>query len=57
MKLVVYLVFAVALTGCASPSTSIDRAKATGPEFGDLAERTIQRRAVEAAIWGIPAVN
>ena len=24
---------------------------------GELAERTIERRAVEAAIWGIPAVN
>ena len=23
----------------------------------DLAERAIQRRAVEAAIWGMPAVN
>ena len=24
---------------------------------GDLASRSIQRRAVEAVIWGIPAVN
>jgi len=24
---------------------------------GDLARRTIERRAVEAVIWGMPAVN
>src|SRR5262245_44371208 len=29
------------------------------PHFGpaELAERTLQRRAVEAVIWGMPAVN
>ena len=59
MKLVICLVFAVALTGCASPSTSMDHAtsNANGPGLEDLTERTIQRRAVEAVIWGMPAVN
>ena len=55
MKLTVCLAFALALTGCASPSTSMDRANATGRAPDDLIERTIQRRAVEAAIWSIPA--
>ena len=57
MKLALCLAFALVLTGCASPSPSVDRTNANAPASADLAERTIQRRAVEAVIWGIPAVN
>jgi hypothetical protein len=34
-------------------------AEKTGPTFtsAELTERAIHRRAVEAAIWGMPAVN
>ena len=42
------LVFSLA---CASP------AQTQSPSPSDLADRALQRRAVEAVIWGMPAVN
>ena len=55
MQLAICIAFVLALTACASPAT--DRLDSKGSPSADLTERTIQRRAVEAAIWGIPAVN
>jgi hypothetical protein len=34
-----------------------DSKRAAGLSLSDLAERTVHRRAVEAVIWGMPAVN
>ena len=56
MKLGICLTFAMALAGCAAPSTSTNRAE-SNPLSSDLSDRVTQSRAVEAAIWGIPAVN
>jgi hypothetical protein len=38
-------------------STPLDSKKAKSFTSADLAERTLYRRAVEAVIWGMPAVN
>ncbi len=38
-------------------STTANRADSKGWPSGDLSDRMMQRRAVEAVIWGIPAVN
>jgi hypothetical protein len=54
----VALVAAVALLAC-MPSPDIAQEKETNKSFtsAQLAERTLHRRAVEAVIWGMPAVN
>ena len=46
------LLCAVALAGAATPSLAENAALRD-----DLGRRTIERRAVEAVIWGMPAVN
>ena len=47
-----------ALAACASLVSSVTAALAqNGCPPSDLADRMIQRRAVEAVIWGMPAVN
>jgi hypothetical protein len=39
------------------PSSPVNNVDPTRWPSADLAERTVQRRAVEAVIWGMPAVN
>ena len=60
--LVVAFILAGSLTGCDQPKQTEDmQQKDTGAKASispqELADRTIERRAVEAVIWGIPAVN
>jgi hypothetical protein len=58
-------VFCTALAGCQNARPSGGQTPATGREApaaparsaDDLSRRTIERRAVEAVIWGMPAVN
>src|SRR6478735_2161297 len=52
MKCVRMLVVCIGLAAAASTS-----AEAHNFSADDLARRTIERRAVEAVIWGMPAVN
>jgi hypothetical protein len=49
----------IVLAGCQSKATETVKPAATAQGFsaGDLAPRTLERRAVEAVIWGTPAVN
>jgi hypothetical protein len=49
----------IALIGCQSQAAETAKQAVTAQSFSadDLAKRTIERRAVEAVIWGIPAVN
>ena len=42
---------------CAGPDLGSDIVVAQTPSPDELTRRTIERRAVEAVIWGIPAVN
>jgi hypothetical protein len=51
--------FLVILAGCQSktPGTVKPAAISHGFTLGDLAQRTLERRTVEAVIWGTPAVN
>lgn len=53
------LMLGVALCGCGStPAPGTARASGNTPtEPADLHERSLHRRAVEAALWGMPAVN
>ena len=46
------LSLAALVVACASTSSLAD-----GASPGELARRAIERRAVEAVIWGMPAVN
>jgi hypothetical protein len=45
------------LTLLAASIMLADRGMAADPSAADLAQGTIERRATEAAIWGMPAVN
>ena len=55
MKAAICLAFVLVLTGCAPATTSgVD---STPQPAADLADRITHSRAVEAVIWGIPAVN
>jgi hypothetical protein len=47
------------LTGCQNTPNETAKSVAAVQNLSseDIASRTIQRRAVEAVIWGIPAVN
>jgi hypothetical protein len=49
----------IVLIGCQSQAAEAAKQAVTAQSFSadDLAKRTIERRAVEAVIWGIPAVN
>jgi hypothetical protein len=53
------LVLLVALSAAAMGFSGLIGALALATEAGnqDFARRTIERRAVEAVIWGMPAVN
>ncbi len=58
----VLAIAALTILAC-SPSESPDQAD-TGPKStsaaitaAELSQRTIERRAIEAVIWGLPAVN
>ncbi len=57
--LAVLVILLIVLAGCQNQPTETARPSATVQTFSaaDLASSTIQRRAVEAVIWGIPAVN
>ena len=60
--LVVAFILAGSLTGCDQPKQTEDmQQKDTGAKTSmspqELADRTVERRAVEDVIWGIPAVN
>jgi hypothetical protein len=46
----------IALVACAA-LVSVTSALAQSPSTTDIANRALQRRAVEAMIWGMPAVN
>ena len=50
---------AFVLAGCQNKAPESVKPLSTAPVFSseNLAERTIERRAVEAVIWGMPAVN
>ena len=47
------------LAACESKAPETVKPAATAPVFSsqNLAQRTIERRAIEAVIWGMPAVN
>lgn len=47
------------LSGCENKPPETTKPAATAPVFSseNLAKRTIERRAIEAVIWGMPAVN
>ena len=45
------------LTLLAASAMLADRGMAADPSAADLAQGTIERRATEAVIWGMPAVN
>ena len=47
------------LAGCQNQPTESMKPAATAQSFSakDIADRTIERRGVEAVIWGIPVVN
>jgi hypothetical protein len=49
----------IVLAGCQNQPKETAKPEATAQNFSaeDLAQRTIQRRALEAVIWGMPAVN
>jgi hypothetical protein len=50
--------FLVILAGCQTKTTETVRPAITQAfSAGDLAQRTIERRSIEAVIWGVPAVN
>lgn len=53
-RLIAPLLFACSMVACQSASMSPQVSNAPA---GEIRERSIQRRAVEAAIWGVPAVN
>jgi hypothetical protein len=53
-KSVIPLALAVVISAALSSSSSVAQTTWTAAE---LAERTLQRRAVEAASWGMPLVN
>ena len=50
---------AFVLAGCQNKAPESVKPLSTAPVFSseNLAERTIERRAIEAVIWGMPAVN
>jgi len=50
---------ALALAGCENKAPEPAKPATTAPVFSpeNLAQRTIERRAIEAVIWGMPAVN
>jgi hypothetical protein len=52
-------VLLIVLAACQNDPTETVQptAPAAGSSASDLAQRTVQRRAVEAVIWGMPAVN
>jgi hypothetical protein len=45
------------LVGCNTENQPQTQSTSSIASPGDLAQRTVQRRAVEAVIWGMPAVN
>ncbi|HEY6293546.1 MAG TPA: hypothetical protein VI455_18490 [Terriglobia bacterium] len=53
------IVLLVVLAACENKATNVVKPAATAESSSaeDLARRTIERRAVEAVIWGMPAVN
>lgn len=57
MRLVVTLVSVALLAGCASSSSSSHHRDSARVADDELVARAIHRRAVEAVIWGMPAVN
>jgi len=56
---IIATILLVVLTACQNPPTETARPATTAQNVSseDLAGHTIQRRAVEAVIWGTPAVN
>jgi hypothetical protein len=50
---------ALVLAGCENKAPETRKPVSTAPVFSpeNLAQRTIERRAVEDVIWGMPAVN
>jgi len=45
------------LVGCNTENQPQTQSTTSKAALGDLAQRTVERRAVEAVIWGMPAVN
>jgi len=56
-RLILIPVFATHLVGCKNGNQVQTQSAASTLSAGDIAQRMIERRAVEAVIWGIPAVN
>ncbi len=54
------IAFAVAL-GCQSPKTEataeVTEKETSTPTFAEMQQQVVQSRAIEAIIWGMPAVN
>ncbi|HEX8814114.1 MAG TPA: DUF1254 domain-containing protein [Terriglobales bacterium] len=59
LPVLLLVIVLVALVGCQNQPTETAKpsAKAQNVSVDDVAKRTIERRAVEAVIWGMPAVN
>jgi hypothetical protein len=47
----------IAIAAALTLLCALGTALAQSPSAEDLSKRTIERRAVEAVIWGMPAVN
>ena len=56
-RLILIPVFATHLVGCKNGNQVQTQSAASTLSAGDIAQRMIERRAVEAVIWGTPAVN